>query len=63
MKKVIELINPSKILVCSTNYIQYVDQEGNFKECQYDYRQKKWYSFQSIGVSISPVEKFINWLT
>ncbi len=50
------------VLVLSSNYIQYVDKKGKFREVQYDYKNKKWYEFKSTGSAISPKEVFVKYI-
>ncbi len=50
------------VLVLSSNYIQYVDKKGKFREVQYDYKNKKWYEFKSTGSARSPKEVFVKYI-
>ena len=60
--QILEKINVYQVLVKSTNYIQYIDTNKNFKEIQKDYKNNRWYEFKSIGSSINPNEIFIKYI-
>lgn len=60
--EVIELVSPVEIYVKCSNYLQYIDKDGNFKEAQLDYKQLRWYEFKTTGRSDSPIETFVKWI-
>lgn len=59
--QIIEILNPSEILVNSTNYIQCIINDV-FCEFQICYKTKKWYQFKSYGNAMNPKEKFIKYI-
>jgi hypothetical protein len=59
--EVINLLQPEKVLVHSSNYLQCVI-EGKFREFQISYKDKCWYEFKTTGNSYEPVEKLIKTL-
>lgn len=61
IKKIIEFLNPSEILVSSSNYLQCII-DNNFCEFQFCYTEKKWYQFKTIGKSDKPEEIFLKWI-
>lgn len=59
--QIIKTLNPSQILVNSSNYLQCVI-NNKFCEFQTDYHKKQWYQFQTQGTSYNPIEKFVKWI-
>lgn len=59
----IKQLKCTKVLVKSSNFIQYIDSNGEFKSAQYDYINRQWYNFKESGSSLNPVETFENWIT
>ena len=57
-----EVIKPFQILHEASNYIQYVDHSGVFKQAQKCYQTKRWYNFTESGRSDSPIEKITNYI-
>lgn len=61
-ESIIEIIKPYQVLHQANNYIQYIDQNGVFKQAQKCYKSKRWYNFRESGKSLCPVETFENWI-
>lgn len=59
--QIIETVNPSEVLVKSTNYLQCIV-KNDFQEYQYCYHTKQWYEFKTIGNSNSPKEIFVKYI-
>jgi len=56
--EIIKLLPIKEILVKGSNYIQYIDLNGNFCEVEKDYWRGKWFKFHTTGKSDSPIETF-----
>ena len=51
-----------QVHVLSSNYIQYIDKNNNFKEIQFCYKKKLWYEFKTTGTASNPIETIIKYL-
>lgn len=51
-----------QVHVLSSNYIQYIDKNNNFKEIQFCYKKKLWYEFKTTGPANNPKETIIKYL-
>lgn len=59
---VIGSLDVKEVFVKSTNYLQYIDTKDSFKEVQYDYQEKRFYEFKSVGRSDRPKEIFVKFI-
>lgn len=60
--QIIAIVQPAEILVKSSNYLQFVDEQGRVKTCQKDYKQKRWYFFDEVGKAECPIEEFLSFV-